>query len=391
MVSVKTRKVKGHTYVYVSATASHRGERKTFEKMVGRKEADDKLLEDRIEFYSYLMGFKADLYKMYLEMKSTKLLHLPPECAMFLVLLPSFYRRYLSNLYPSELEKYRQNFDVRHIHNTTAIEGNTITLKETAMILDHNLSPRSKELREIHEIENYTRVLDYAREYRGKLGKKFMLRLHKLIQRNIDDNTAGNFRRINVGISGSRWEPGPAIFVEEEIDALLAWYHGNRKKIHPFELAGIFHHRISQIHPFVDGNGRVARELHNFILTGCGFPPIIVPVQRRDEYMDYLERADEGDVRPLLKFFFELLAKDYFDVLMGAIMQERDKISEVLKEMNSMEPPPPEIGEFLNLVTWFFGLLSELYGEVPALGEITKFVEMLKSPERLKLELKRTK
>ena len=140
----------------------------------------------------------------------------------------------------------------------------------------------------------------------------------------------------------------------------------------------------------MDGNGRVARELHNHILVANNYPPIIVPVERRDDYMDYLERADEGNVRPLLKFFFELLARDYFDVLMGAIMQEKDKISEVLKEIDSMEPTAPEIGEFLNLITWFFGLLGELYGEVPALGEITKFVEMLENPERLKLELKGT-
>jgi len=390
MVSVKTRTVKGKEYVYVSATASYRGERKTFEKMVGRKIGDD-LLADRIDFYSYLMSFKADLYRMYLEMRDTELVHLSRECAMFLVLLPSFYRRYLANLYPSELEKYQQNFDVRHIHNTTAIEGNTITLKETAMMLDHNLSPRSKKLREIHEIENYTRVLDHARGHNGKITKKFMLKLHELIQRNIDDNTAGSFRRINVGISGSRWEPGPAIFVEEEIDDLLKWYDVEKKRMHPFELAGIFHHRFCQIHPFVDGNGRMARELHNFILTRNGFPPIIVPVERRDDYMDYLERADEGDVKPLLKFFFELLVFDYVSVVMDAIVQEREKLSEAVKDMDPALPTAPEMGDFLNVVIWFFGLLSELYGEVPALSNITKFVAMLDKPEMLKLEMKWTK
>jgi len=387
MVSVKTRTIKGNTYVYVSATASYRGERKTFEKMVGRK-TDDKPITERIEFYSYLMSFKADLYRMYLQMRDTKLLHLSRECAMFLVLLPSFYRRYLANLYPSELEKYRRNFDVRHIHNTTAIEGNTITLKETAMMLDHNLSPRSKELREIHEIENYTRVLHHARGHKGKISKRFILKLHELIQRNIDDNTAGNFRRINVGISGSKWEPGPAIFVEEEIDNLLKWYENEKKRMHPFELAGIFHHRFCQIHPFVDGNGRMARELHNFILVKNGFPPITVPVERRDEYMDYLERADEGDMVPLLRFFFELLVYDYVRVVMDAIMQEREKISTVVKDMDPELPTVPEMGEFLNVVIWFFGLLGELYGEVPALGDITKFLKILEKPERLKLEMK---
>ena len=121
MVSVKTRTVKGNDYVYVSATASYRGQKKSFEKMVGRKGTDESLLADRIEFYSDLMSLKADLYRMYLEIKATKLDHLDMKCAIFLVLLPSFYRKYLSNLYPSEL-KYRK-MTILHNFPPTVLQG----------------------------------------------------------------------------------------------------------------------------------------------------------------------------------------------------------------------------------------------------------------------------
>ncbi len=378
MVSVKTRTVKGNDYVYVSATASFRGEKKSFEKMVGRKGTDESLLADRIKFYSELMSLKADLYRMYLEIKGTKLDHLDKKCAIFLVLLPSFYRKYLSNLYPSELEKYRNNFDVRYIHNTNAIEGNTISLKETAMMLDHNLSPRSKKLREIHEIENFTKVLNYVRKYDKGINKKFMLKLHELITRNIDDNTAGNFRRISIGISGSKWEPVPAISVQEELDDLLKWYKGGKEKINPFELAGIFNHRFLQIHPFVDGNGRVARELFNFILQRAGFPPIIVPVIRRDDYMDYLEKADEGDIRPLLRFYFQLLVTDYIMVVSEVFAQEQMKFTDSLKSVDEDEITGSELMEYFEILRWFFGLLGELYeGDVFKLEDVGKLMEGL--------------
>ncbi|MDP7264169.1 MAG: Fic family protein, partial [Candidatus Thermoplasmatota archaeon] len=364
-------------YIYVSATASYKGERKSFEKMVGRKGTDESLLADRIKFYSDLMSLKADLFKMYLEIKATKLDHLDKKCAIFLVLLPSFYRKYLSNLYPSELEKYKNNFDIRYIHNTNAIEGNTISLKETAMMLDYNLSPRSKKLREIHEIENFTKVLNYVRKYDKGINKKFMLKLHELITRNIDDNTAGNFRRISIGISGSKWEPVPAISVIEELDELLKWYKGGANKINPFELAGIFNHRFLQIHPFVDGNGRVARELFNFILQKNGFPPIIVPVKRRDDYMDYLEKADEGDIRPLLRFYFQLLVTDYIMVVSEVFCQEQERFSGSLKNVDEGEISGSELMEYFDILRWFFGLLGELYEGGEMFGEMGDLMNAL--------------
>lgn len=378
MVSVKYRTVKNRTYVYVAATASYRGRKKTFEKVVGvGDESGTDIPEGRIEFYSNLMEFKAELYKMYMEIEDTKLSYLPRECAIFLVMLPGFYRKYLAGLYPSELEKYRQNFDVRYVHNTTAIEGNTISLKETSMILDHNLSPRSKKLREVHEIENYGKVLSYMRNYEKDITKKYILELHRLIERNIDDNTAGNFRRISVGISGSKWEPVPAISVEEEIGSLLEWYRTDRKKIHPFELAGLFHHKFLQVHPFVDGNGRVGRELFNFILRRNGFPPVIVPVSRRDEYMECLELADEGDPAPLLRFFYSLLVADYVGVVRDTMLRETDKLSQIVGGAEDEKLTREDVMELFGILQWFMGLLGGLGGEVFKLEDVGKLVEEL--------------
>ena len=378
MVSVKYRKIKGRTYVYAAATASYRGRKRTFEKVVGVKNGEntgDGIPEDRLEFYSNLVAFKAELYRMYLEIEDTHLSYLPRECAIFLVMLPGFYRKYLAGLYPSELEKYRENFDVRYVHNTTAIEGNTISLKETSLILDQNLSPRSKKLREVHEIENYKKVLSYIRSHGKDITERTILELHRLIQRNIDDNTAGNFRRISVGISGSRWEPVPAISVKEEMGSLLEWYRGEQKKMHPFELAGLFHHRFLQLHPFVDGNGRVGRELHNFILQRNGFPPVIVPVTRRDEYMECLERADEGDIVPLLKFFYNLLVVDYVGVVQDTMLRETDKLSKIVEGTDDQRLTGEDVMELFGILQWFMGLLGELGGGVFRMENAGKLME----------------
>jgi fido (protein-threonine AMPylation protein) len=245
------------------------------------------------------------------------------------------------------------------------------------MMLDYNLSPRSKKLREIHEIENFTKVLNYVRKYDKGINKKFMLKLHELITRNIDDNTAGNFRRISIGISGSKWEPVPAISVIEELDELLKWYKGGANKINPFELAGIFNHRFLQIHPFVDGNGRVARELFNFILQKNGFPPIIVPVKRRDDYMDYLEKADEGDIRPLLRFYFQLLVTDYIMVVSEVFCQEQERFSGSLKNVDEGEISGSELMEYFDILRWFFGLLGELYEGGEMFGEMGDLMNAL--------------
>ena len=162
--------------------------------------------------------------------------------------------------------------------------------------MENQLTPKGKSLREIYEIRNFEEVLRFRKGFKGDISKKFILKLHELIMKDIDLYTLGTFRRIEVAILGSETNPVPAIFVEEEMDKLLNWFQKNKDKMHPVELATEFHVRFETIHPFTDGNGRVGREIFNLMITRPGFPTFNFDVKFRDAYLDGLEVAQKGDL-----------------------------------------------------------------------------------------------
>ncbi len=365
MVSVKERTVKGKRYIYVSSSASFKGERKRFEKCIGPSADRNPEMKRRIEFYSDLLEFKSTLYRIYLKAKGTRFTYLPSFYSFYLALIKQLYHDFLSDLYLSEIDRYEREFNIRYVHNTTGIEGNTLSLRETAMIMEDGIAPAGKHLREIHEVENYKRAFRFMKGSKGDISKDLILKLHDLIQRNIDHDSAGNLRRIGVNITGSEWQPTPAILIDAELDKLISWYRENQNNIPPFELASLFHIRFLQIHPFTDGNGRVGRELLNYTLARNDYPPIIIPIERREEYMDDLTLADEGDPLPLMEFLALQLIRDHANVV-GSI---KDRFTGDIKGIK-----PGEIQEMVGLMIWFFNLIGELDLRVPphARSEIEK-------------------
>jgi Fic family protein len=212
------------------------------------------------------------------------------------------YNEFSKGLFPNELETIERDFNIKYIHATTATEGNTCTLAEVAGILDRSLSPKGRTLREIYEIRNFEEVLKFRNEYRGDLSKNFILKLHELVMKDIDLFTLGTFRRIEVAIRGSETTPTPAIFIEEETQKLLKWYHKNKVKLHPIELATLAHFKFEKIHPFTDGNGRVGREIFNYIINQHKFPPLNFDIKKRDEYINGLEMANKGKFKPIINY-----------------------------------------------------------------------------------------
>jgi fido (protein-threonine AMPylation protein) len=360
MARIKKRKRKSTTYLYVYSSVSLKGEKKTFEKLVGKEDDKKDPLNRKIKFYSKVLDSKKELYLTYLEIKNTKLKYLPEGYAFPLVTAKCQYHQYLSKLYPNDIEKYKAEFEIRYVYNTTSIEGNTLTLQETAMVLDKGLSPKTKELREIHEVENYRRLRNYVKDYNKDITFNFICKIHEFIQRNIDDDSAGFIRRIPVGIQGSEWEPPPAIVVKEELEKLLKWYKKNKTKLHSIELGGIFHHKFLQIHPFNDGNGRVARELLNFILEKNDYPPIIVPTSRGLEYFESLTKADKGNIVPLLKFLGRCIMEDY----VKALSTVKDEILLSMEEFTG-ELTEEESEEIIKLLTWYILLIRKYLKKVP--------------------------
>ena len=210
------------------------------------------------------------------------------------------------------LENRYEVFCSQFTYDSDAIEGNTLTLQQTSMLLFENIVPAAKSMREINEALNHKKAFDFILQYQDDINKQFILDIHSLIVRDTLrknlESQIGKLRTLQVYIRGAKWMPPKPEDVPNEIKTLLAWYSQNKKKLHPLIIATYFHVVFEQIHPFVDGNGRVGRLLMNFILHKNGYPMINIPNKIKQRYYSALEKAHlEGDLRPFIELLIYVL------------------------------------------------------------------------------------
>ncbi len=204
---------------------------------------------------------------------------------------------------PSVMENLRKGLLIEYTHSSNAIEGNTLTLGETRMIIEEGVTIGGKSVREHLEAKNHPGAIAFleklANEQR-QITEADILRLHAIILEGINPD-AGSYRKSGVRISGSTFNPPPSREVPERMAAMLDWLNGNPDELNPIELASQLMHRLSQIHPFTDGNGRVGRLLMNLVLIRRGYPFITnISYRDRAKYLRALQESDEGNVKPLL-------------------------------------------------------------------------------------------
>jgi Fic family protein len=198
-------------------------------------------------------------------------------------------------LSPEVLKNLKKYFDVELTYNSNAIEGNTLTITETKVILEEGLTiGGGKSLREHLEVINHQEAINYIEDIVSQnidISERVIKDLHAIILRSIDNKNAGVYRTNNVLISGSKHRPVEYMLVEEKVRELVQWYDEMKNELHPVELAAVFHFKYVYIHPFIDGNGRTARLLMNLILLRNGYPIAIIKNEDRSEYMGALELA----------------------------------------------------------------------------------------------------
>jgi Fic family protein len=205
-------------------------------------------------------------------------------------------------------EKYMQSFLIKATYNTNAIEGNTLNLKETSLILKDGISPKGKKIKEIQEAKNMEKCFEYILNYKGDISLKFILEMHKLLMKDIDEEIAGKIRKTNVRIGNSAFVPPSYNILEDELKGYLEW-HKRNSSLHPLILASLVHLKLITIHPFEDGNGRVSRLLMNFILVKHKYPMLDIRYSDLEEYYDVLEDCQiEGTTAK----FVEFIKKEYF-------------------------------------------------------------------------------
>jgi len=237
----------------------------------------------------------------------------------------------------SAIAKIKEALTVEWTYNSNSIEGNTLTLQETQMILKEGITVKGKSLREHFEAKNHELAIDYLYSLVNDnyvLRSIDMLSLHNYVMRSIEEDFAGRLRNGGVRISGANFLPPNANKVSGLIDELVDFINTNPLNLNDIELAAIFHHKFVWIHPFFDGNGRTVRLVMNLLLMRKGFPPAIILKADRKKYYEALNMANNGNYQKLVLLMCQAVERSlniYLSVLPNND-NEYDSISNIVSE-----------------------------------------------------------
>jgi len=218
-------------------------------------------------------------------------------------------------------------------YNSNAIEGNSLTLGETAFYLREGLTSEGKPLIDYLEARNHAEAIDWLFEVvqdKRSITEGFIKDINALLHRGITERPArgadGNIVMRKITPGAYKLQPNHVLTLSGEIHYYVEPLHvpGEMEKLvkmmveqenimHPAELASLAHYEITRIHPFDDCNGRVARILLNIILMRKGYPPIVIKVEERRRYLETLEKADKGDREPFYLFVAEHIKQSLKD------------------------------------------------------------------------------
>jgi Fic family protein len=274
-------------------------------------------------------------------------------------------KRRLEGLRPlpsSLVGRLRKQMMIEYTYNSNAIEGNTLSLRETQLVIEEGITVGGKSIAETLEAKNHPEAIEFVErlvDARSELTEDVVLKLHELILSNISED-AGRYRTTGVRITGASFMPPPSSEVKPRMDELLKWLRENPDELSPMELAAVFHHRFVQIHPFSEGNGRAARLLMNALLMKDGYPFIvIVPKLDRPKYLKTLMEADSGNTSSFVNLVARC-AERALDMYLDALeepeiltLAEASKITPYSQEYLSLMARKGLLGAFKQGRNWF--------------------------------------
>lgn len=218
-------------------------------------------------------------------------------------------RRPLSEAEVRELDAY---YKIGMTYSSNALEGNSLTLSETKVLLEDGITVGGKPIRDFYEATGHAKAYDYmlqiARSGELKIAEDTIKQLHFLFYNAVDSEAAGQYRESQVFISGTEYVPPAAEDIPALMTELIEELNSKRDRLHPIEYAAYAHRRLVDIHPFLDGNGRTARLLMNMILINKGYCIVSIPPVLRHEYISALRQAQRSE-HPTDEAFVRLIAE----------------------------------------------------------------------------------
>jgi Fic family protein/plasmid maintenance system antidote protein VapI len=217
------------------------------------------------------------------------------------------------------MDSYRikEALELEYTYESNRIEGNTLSLKETDLVINEGITIAGKSMREHLEAINHKEAVEYIKhliDEKSLFNERELLNIHNLILRGIDPENAGRYRRLQVMIKGSQHTPPQPYMVQKAMEDFFIWFEKEQHSLHPIMLAALVHEKVVSIHPFIDGNGRTCRLLMNLLLLKKGY--VIANIKgdktSRHEYYNALEHAQ---IKGATDVFIALVAKQEIDAL----------------------------------------------------------------------------
>ncbi|MBF4464060.1 Fic family protein [Flavobacterium sp. LC2016-12] len=222
--------------------------------------------------------------------------------------------------------KIKQALELEYTFESNRIEGNTMTLRETDMVINEGLTISGKSMREHLEAINHQEAIGFIKDLMQKnnaLNERDLLSIHNLILRGIIPEDAGRYRKVQVMTQGSSHMPPQPSMVAQEMEEYFIWYEINKNKLHPIILAAEMHERLTTIHPFIDGNGRTSRLVMNLILMQKGY--LIANIkgdhENRMQYYQSLEKAQTKKDKEEFLLFIAQIEKESLERYINILTQ----------------------------------------------------------------------
>jgi Fic family protein len=210
------------------------------------------------------------------------------------------------------LKKIQDALDIEYTYESNRIEGNTLTLQETALVVNEGVTISGKSMREHLEAINHTEAINYIKDIAKQdieISERTIKEIHALILHGIDRENAGRYRIVPVMISGSTHMPPQPYLIEKQMeDFMLRFRQMKEEKVHPVLVAAYLHDELVRIHPFIDGNGRTSRLLMNLYLLRNGYV-IITLKGSNDAKINYYKALEKSHTEHLAEDFQKLVVE----------------------------------------------------------------------------------